>query len=107
MIGTLLAGRYRLTSVLGTGGMAEVYEAWDEGLRRAVAVKLLHPELSAPEDARRFEREFHALATLNHPALLQVHDLGDAGGRLFLVSEVLRGQTLATLIETHGFPGPD
>jgi predicted ATPase len=104
VIGTLLDGRYRLLSLLGSGGMSDVYEAWDEGLRRAVAVKVLNAGQDDAEDERRFEREFHSLATLSHPALLSVYDFGSIDGRRFLVSEILRGRTLAELIEQGRFP---
>ncbi|MEO6121239.1 MAG: serine/threonine-protein kinase [Acidimicrobiales bacterium] len=93
---TLLADRYRLGDLLGRGGMAEVYDGWDERLRRPVAVKLLRPEMAAqPEVRRRFEVEGRAAAQLSHPNVVAVFDTGEHDGEPFLVMERLPGDTLA------------
>ncbi|MFN0064491.1 MAG: serine/threonine-protein kinase [Myxococcaceae bacterium] len=89
-------GRYRLAHVLGTGGMSVVYEAHDPSLNRTVAIKVLHPHLAHNPDARRrFVNEARAVARLRHPHILEVHDFSDdTDGEAFLVTEVIRGQTL-------------
>ena len=75
-------GPYEIQSAIGAGGMGEVYKARDTRLDRTVAVKILPAELSADPDRRtRFEREARAVAALNHPNVLTVHDVGTDGGR--------------------------
>ncbi|MCA9638446.1 MAG: protein kinase, partial [Myxococcales bacterium] len=98
--GEVLRGRYELLGVLGQGGMATVYEArFLPSDRRHVAVKILRRRLSGkPESARRFAREFRILDSIDHPALVKVRDLERADdGRLFMVMELLRGQSLDKL----------
>ena len=95
----VLGGRYRLHSLLGSGGMAEVYDGWDERLARPVAVKLLRPDLAAnPELGRRFELEARAAARLTHPNVVAVYDAGDDQGRSYIVMERLPGESLADRI---------
>jgi len=99
--GTLIAGRYLLRRELGAGGMGVVYEAWQEDLRRAVAVKLLHAASQAA--ITRFQREAQAAAALGHPHIVQVLDFGAPHGQPpFLVMELLSGQSLAELLEREG-----
>ena len=94
MIGRLL-GRYRIVSLLGTGGMGEVYRARDTQLDRDVAVKILPEGLERdPEALRRFEREAKAVAALSHPNILAIHDIGSADGVHYAVMELLEGETL-------------
>ncbi|MDA8283438.1 MAG: serine/threonine-protein kinase, partial [Actinomycetota bacterium] len=94
--GTVIAGRYRLGARLGRGGMADVFDAYDQRLARPVAIKLLRPELSIDPGMRaRFEREARAAARLNHPSVVSVYDSGEDAGRAFLVMERLPGETLA------------
>ena len=82
VIGTVLSGRYRLESKLGSGGMSTVYLATDETLDRPVAIKLLHAEISdQPEQLERFRREARAAARLSHPNLVGVIDAGEEDGR--------------------------
>ncbi len=93
----LLARRYRLDRKLARGGMGTVYEAFDLSLERAVAVKVLRPELMSRADAaRRFEREARVAAALTHPHIVTVHDFGVIDGSQcgFLIMECLRGETL-------------
>ena len=91
----LLGGRYELRDVLGYGGMAEVRDGWDTRLGRAVAIKLLHPALSASPDIRsRFEEEARAAARLTHPNIVAIHDYGHHGGTPYIVMERLSGSTL-------------
>ncbi|OBB86148.1 protein kinase [Mycobacterium colombiense] len=92
----LLAGRYEVRGRLGHGGMAEVRDGWDSRLRRPVAIKLLHPAVSAQSGMRnRFDAEAHAAAALNHPNIVAVYDSGEHAGRPFIVMERLPGETLA------------
>jgi Tol biopolymer transport system component len=104
MIGTTLA-HYQITGHLGTGGMGEVYEATDSRLGRSVAIKFL-PEAFARDAGRvtRFEREARVLASLNHPNIAAIHGLEEAGGRHFLVMELVPGETLAERIRRGPVP---
>ena len=88
-------GRYTVTSLLGTGGMGEVYLAQDTTLRRRVAIKLL-PGQFARDDARRgrFEREAHTASSLNHPNILTIHEIGEEAGRHFIAMEYVDGESL-------------
>jgi serine/threonine protein kinase len=88
-------GDYEIQSLLGAGGMGEVYRARDLRLRRDVAVKVLPAVVSSDrERLRRFEQEAMAAAALNHPNILAVHQLGTYAGAPYLVSELLEGETL-------------
>lgn len=87
-------GRYRLDAVLGHGGMGVVWRAWDPALEREVAVKLLHPELHDERWRRRALREARALARLQHPNVIAVHDVGEAGDELFIATELIDGEPL-------------
>jgi tetratricopeptide (TPR) repeat protein len=87
-------GHFEIRDVLGTGGMGTVFEARDLTLDRAVALKLLHPDLAARSE-RRVLREAQALAKLSHPNVVQVFEAGIAEGRPFIAMELVRGQTLA------------
>ena len=92
--GETLGGRYVLVHQLGRGGMAEVWEARDDVLRRRVAVKLFHVTGDA-DDTQRAVAEMHTLAGLSHPNLVTVYDAGREGDRTFLVMELVTGPTLA------------
>jgi pimeloyl-ACP methyl ester carboxylesterase len=97
-------GPYVLGAMLGAGGMGEVFRAIDTRLRRDVAVKLLPADLSADSGRRqRFEREALAVARLNHPNILTLHDIGEHDGILYLVTELLEGETLRARLAT-GLP---
>lgn len=88
-------GPYEIVGLLGAGGMGEVYRASDPRLARNVAVKILPETIATDSDRlRRFEQEARAVATLNHPNILSVHDLGAQGGIRYLVTELLEGSTL-------------
>jgi eukaryotic-like serine/threonine-protein kinase len=100
---TVLSGRYRLDSKLGSGGMSTVYLAMDEVLDRPVAVKLLHREISEEEDQlERFRREARAAARLSHPNLVGVIDAGEDDGRPYIVFEYIDGRTLKRRIQDEG-----
>jgi serine/threonine protein kinase len=95
---TVVAGRYALGEVLGRGGMAEVYRAWDQVLERPVAVKMLHLATSDAAARARFARETSTLAKLNHPGLVTVLDAGTVEDRPFLVMELVDGAALSTWV---------
>jgi len=104
MIGSKLA-HYEITSHLGTGGMGEVYEATDSRLGRSVAIKLL-PEAFTHDNDRtaRFEREARVLASLNHQNIAAIYGIEQAGGRTFLVMELVPGETLSEKIRRGAIP---
>ena len=88
-------GPYEITAAIGAGGMGEVYKARDTRLDRTVAIKVLPAEVSADPDRRaRFQREAKTIAGLNHPHICTLHDVGDHDGSLFLVMELLAGESL-------------
>jgi eukaryotic-like serine/threonine-protein kinase len=100
---TVLSGRYRLESKLGSGGMSTVYLALDEVLDRPVAIKLLHREISEEADQlERFRREARAAARLSHPNLVGVIDAGEDDGRPYIVFEYVEGRTLKRRIQEEG-----
>ena len=92
-------GSYTIRSLLGVGGMGEVYRAYDDTLGREVAIKLLSPAFTAePERRARFEREARMLATLNHPHIGAIYGVEEADGVRGLVLELVEGETLAERI---------
>jgi len=94
MIGQLL-GHYRVLEKIGHGGMGDVFRARDERLGRDVALKLIRPASSDnPDHLRRFEQEARSAASLNHPNILAIFDVGFAGTTPYIVSELLKGNTL-------------
>jgi serine/threonine protein kinase len=101
--GRLLVDRYRLGEVLGRGGMAVVYRAWDQHLGRAVAVKLYMP--SSDRVARlRFQEEARTLAALSHPGLVAVYDMGTDSDQPFLVLQLINGSTLRERLGSGSMP---
>lgn len=99
----VLAGRYRLKRLLAKGGMAEVWEAFDDILGRPVAVKVLHPHLAADESFReRFRREAIAAARLAHPNVVATFDTGTDEGVTFIVMELVDGPTLREILNRTG-----
>ncbi len=108
LIGEVIDKRYRITGVLGRGGMGTVFRAEHVTIRREVALKLLHPTFSKiREIGRRFEREAFAAGRVDHPNCVTASDFGELeDGTLFLVMELLEGDSLATLIERHGRIAP-
>jgi eukaryotic-like serine/threonine-protein kinase len=92
-------GHYEIKSALGVGGMGEVYRAWDRHLNRDVAIKVLHEHGANSDDQRiRFEREARAVAALNHPNIVVVHDFGVQAGQQYIVSELIEGESLRSLL---------
>jgi serine/threonine protein kinase len=98
-------GPYEVQSPLGVGGMGEVYRARDTRLGREVAVKIL-PESFAGDSERllRFEQEARAVAALNHPNILAIHDIGEQGGVPYIVSELLEGESLRAALDRGALP---
>jgi eukaryotic-like serine/threonine-protein kinase len=98
-------GPYTILSLLGVGGMGEVYRAHDPRLRRDVAIKVLPAEFSADSDRlRRFEQEARAAAALNHPNIVTIHSVEESDRTRFLTMELLEGRSLNELIPTDGMP---
>ena len=98
-------GPYEIVAPAGAGGMGEVYRALDTRLNRTVAIKILPSHLSEDADAKqRFEREAHAISSLNHPNLCTLYDVGHQDGVDFLVMEFLEGQTLAERLLKGALP---
>jgi len=95
----LYSNRYRVTHLIARGGMAMVYRAEDELLNRAVALKILYPELSEdPSFVERFRREAQAAANLSHPNIVPVFDWGEDDGTYFIVMELIEGTSLAEVL---------
>src|SRR5437667_7849534 len=98
-------GSLQITALLGKGGMGEVYRARDSKLKRDVAIKVLPDEFSRdPERSSRFQREAEVLASLNHPHIAAIYDLGSFGDSRFLVLELVEGETLAERIARGPIP---
>src|SRR5229473_6495639 len=99
-------GPYRILRKIGEGGMGVVFAAEDERLRRQVAIKIIRDagDSSARE---RFFREARAAASLNHPNVCQLFDLGDDDGKPFLVMELLEGEPLSRRLEQGALPLAD
>src|SRR6201987_1658801 len=98
-------GPYEIQSLLGTGGMGEVYRARDTRLDRVVAVKVLASHLSSsPELKQRMEREARAISSLNHPHICHLYDIGSQDGTDYLVMEFLEGETLGERLRKGALP---
>ncbi len=103
MIGETLSGRFLIERLLGRGGMSSVWQAYDEELGRAVAIKLLHARrLESADSVDRFEREARTLALLAHPGIVTVIDRGETDGRPFIVCELVNGRDLHERIALEG-----
>jgi serine/threonine-protein kinase len=109
MVSNPLPSRYRIIEEVGQGGMAVVYRAQDETLRREVAVKVLHPHLLAEAESRaRLQREARAVAKLNHDGILQIFDYsGDDALSSYIVTEFIDGQTLKQFLGNKKLPVPE
>jgi len=102
-----LAERYELRQVLGRGGMATVYLAYDRKHRRGVALKVLLPGLAAFLGVERFLKEIQVAARLTHPHILALHDSGETGGFLYYVMPYIDGGSLRQQLAGRRPPGPD
>ena len=103
MIGKLISGRYLIESLIGSGGMANVYKAYDNMLGRTVALKVLKAEhRGAMEFVRRFEREARAVLTLSHENIVRSYAVGEDGDISYIVLEYVEGSTLKELIKSDG-----
>src|SRR6201984_3185190 len=98
-------GPYEILSAIGAGGMGEVYRARDTRLDRIVAIKVLPAHLADRAELReRFEREAKTIASLNHPHICVLHDIGQQDGIDYLVMEYLEGETLAQSLQKGALP---
>src|SRR5437879_994652 len=103
VVGEVIADRYELEELVGTGGMSSVYKARDRLLDRNVALKILHEHYLEDADyVERFRHEARAVAQLSHPNIVTVIDRGEADGHQFIVFEFVEGETLKDLIERSG-----
>lgn len=101
--GRILADRYELKELIGQGGMADVYLAYDDILKREVAVKILRSSLTGdPIYITRFHREARAAAALCHRNIVEIYDVGEEDDLYYIVMEYVRGQTLKELINKRG-----
>ncbi len=106
MVGEVLADRYELEELVGTGGMSSVFRAHDRLLDRKVALKILHQHYSRDDDyVERFKREARSVAALSHPNIVTVIDRGEHEERQFIVFEYVEGENLKRMIERRG-PAP-
>jgi TolB-like protein len=101
-------GPYEVLGQLGRGAMGEVYRARDTRLGREVALKVVAPEIASdPESLRRFEREARAVASLSHPHIVPVFDVGEQNGLRYVVTELVEGETLRALLAASPLPAND
>ncbi|HHW71817.1 MAG TPA: Stk1 family PASTA domain-containing Ser/Thr kinase [Firmicutes bacterium] len=106
MVGETLANRYEILEKVGDGGMALVYSAKDHLLSRVVAVKVLRSQFADDEQfVERFRREARSAASLSHPNIVNIYDVGEQGSIHYIVMEYVQGRTLHDLVHEHGpFP---
>ena len=108
MIGRVISGRYVVQAIVGTGGMAVVYRAFDQKKNRIVAIKVLRPEYESDEEfVRRFSREAEAASKVSHENIVNMLDVGTDGDLRYIVMEYVDGQTLKDLIRQRGAIHPD
>jgi serine/threonine protein kinase/beta-lactam-binding protein with PASTA domain len=104
---TIIDGRYRVISRLGSGGMADVYLAQDQLLGRDVAVKVLHQHFSEDQEfVERFRREASSAAALSHPNIVAIFDRGEWNGTYYIAMEYVAGHTLKAIVREHGALDP-
>src|SRR6195256_4596639 len=100
---TIIDGRYRVISRVGSGGMADVYLAEDQLLGRQVAVKLLHQHFAEDQEfVERFRREASSAAALSHPNIVGIFDRGEWNGIYYIAMEYVAGRTLKALVREEG-----
>src|SRR5262245_20194386 len=98
---------YRVVSKLGEGGMGVVYAAADERLHRRVAIKMVRGTSHDPQSRERFWREARAAASVSHPNVCQLYEVGEANGELFIAMELLEGQSLGARLALGPVPLPE
>ncbi len=108
-IGRIFDRKYRLTKLIGEGGMGSVYEAEHTLIERRVAVKVMHKEFADSEDVvNRFFREAQAASAIGHPNIVEIFDVGrEEDGTAFIVMELLKGQSLSSCIKDEGRMAPE
>ncbi len=107
MIGKVISGRYKIESLIGSGGMANVYKAYDNTLNRVVALKVLKEEHREDlEFVRRFEREARAVLSLSHENIVRSYDVGEDGDISYIVLEYVEGSTIKEMIKSDGPMAP-
>src|SRR5512140_3675765 len=106
--GQTIDGKYRITRLLGTGGMGAVFEGENIRIKRKVAIKMLHPSVSTQQDVvMRFEKEATAAGRIGSEHICEVYDLGTlADGTRYMVMEYLDGETLSSRIKRNGRLSP-
>ena len=101
--GRLLGNRYELIEKIGNGGMAKVYKAKDQVLNRFVAIKILRDEFTTDQEfIKRFEAEAQSAASITHPNIVSVYDVGNEGNLYYIVMELIQGKTLKEIIVEEG-----
>ena len=101
--GKLIGNRYEILEKIGNGGMATVYKAQDQILKRYVAVKVLRDEFTTDEEfIRRFNTEAQSAASLTHPNIVSIYDVGNEGNIYYIVMELIQGKTLKQIIDEDG-----
>ena len=104
--GKLLGSRYEIIEKIGNGGMATVYKAKDLVLKRCVAVKILREEYTTDNEfIKRFNTEAESAASLTHPNIVSVYDVGKEGNLYYIVMELIKGKTLKEIINEDGKMG--
>jgi serine/threonine protein kinase len=99
--GDIVAGKYQIEGILGSGGMGAVYQCTHRVTGKAFAIKCLLPRLSAESDAvKRFIREAQVAGRVDHPNVVEVYDVGQEGSSFYMVMELLQGESLAQRLNT-------
>jgi serine/threonine protein kinase/tetratricopeptide (TPR) repeat protein len=106
-VGERFGTRYRITRLLGVGGMGAVYEAWDGELGVSVALKVIRPEIAGDSNAareleRRFKRELLLARQVTHPNVVRIHDLGEINGIKYITMPYIEGDDLGTILKSEG-----
>ena len=103
MIGKVLGNRYEIVEKIGDGGTAFVYKGIDNLLNRYVTIKILRPEFVSDQDfLRRFRREAQSAASLSHPNIVSIYDVGAENGIHYIIMEYVKGRSLKAIIEEEG-----
>src|SRR5262245_61976760 len=98
-------GRFRVTTMLGEGGMGVVYAGFDPPLERQVAIKTIRADLMNDRNVReRFQREARVVASISHRHVCRVYEIGEVDGHLFIVMELLEGESLAARLQRGPLP---